>query len=131
MSGSYLLDTNIIVDFFKGDLIIAQYLKKERFFISSIVAGELCFGAYASGLVKNRAKRLEEIGFLLEVNSVLEVDQNTSGYYGQIKSQLKRLGKPIPENDIWIAAQCRQYGLVLVTRDHHFQHINDFESIAW
>ena len=49
MNGNlFLLDTNIIVDFFKGDPSITDNLANSELFIPSIIVGELYFGAYAS-----------------------------------------------------------------------------------
>jgi len=42
-------------------------------------------------------------------NEILSCDQHTAKIYGEIKSGLKSIGKPIPENDIWIAATAMQY----------------------
>lgn len=132
MSGSrFLIDTNIVVDFFKGDRTINRNLSEGEIFISSIVVGELYFGAYASMLAKNRKKRLEEITLFISKYPILEVDEKTSDYYGQIKTQLKLSGKPIPENDIWIAAIAKEHDLPLVTRDNHFGHIEGLETIIW
>lgn len=131
VSGKYLLDTNIIIDFFKGDKEIANHLRKEETMASSIVMGELYYGAYASGVTKNRERRIEQIAVFFLNSIPIEVDEATADFYGQIKSQLKSLGTPIPENDIWIAAQCMQHGLVLVTRDRHFANIQDLKSVPW
>lgn len=50
---------------------------------------------------------------------------------GIIKEELRKKGKPIPENDIWIAALARQYNLQLVTKDEHFQYINALMLLSW
>jgi tRNA(fMet)-specific endonuclease VapC len=51
--------------------------------------------------------------------------------YGEIKSSLRQKGKPIPDNDIWIAASARQHSLTLVTRDAHFDEIDDLARERW
>lgn len=48
---------------------------------------------------------------------------------GQIKLRLK--GRPLPENDVWIAALAMQYALTLVTRDAHFQEVENLQTVAW
>lgn len=48
-----------------------------------------------------------------------------------IKSRLRKKGRPIPENDIWIAATAQEHALVLVTRDPHFQEIEDLRVESW
>ncbi|HEV8045487.1 MAG TPA: PIN domain-containing protein [Rubrobacter sp.] len=44
---------------------------------------------------------------------------------------MRRIGRPIPENDIWIAATALQHGLVLVTRDSHFEHVEGLRVERW
>ena len=51
--------------------------------------------------------------------------------YGVIKQALREKGRPIPENDIWIAAIAQQYGLTLVTRDDHFTAIDGLTLEKW
>jgi len=47
----------------------------------------------------------------------------TAERFALIKDALKRKGKPIPVNDIWIAAQCMETGAILLSRDLHFSAI--------
>ena len=51
--------------------------------------------------------------------------------YGEIKNALRIKGRPLPENDIWIAALARQHDLMLVTRDTHFEQIDDLNVTSW
>jgi len=62
---------------------------------------------------------------------LLTADHETADYYALIKSELLKKGKPIPENDIWIAATVKQYKLSLVTRDKHFNEINGLTIENW
>ncbi len=50
---------------------------------------------------------------------------------GIIRDALRAVCKPIPDNDIWIAATARQHDLVLITRDAHFGHVPDLTVEAW
>jgi len=63
--------------------------------------------------------------------SVLICDTETSRQYGEIKNLLRAKGRPIPENDIWIAAIAKQHELTLVSRDEHFKEIEDFLTLTW
>lgn len=58
-------------------------------------------------------------------------DTGTAREYGLIKDQLRKKGRPIPENDIWIAAVARQKDFVLATRDAHFFEIENLEVENW
>ncbi|MCX6623380.1 MAG: hypothetical protein NTY38_20415 [Acidobacteria bacterium] len=62
---------------------------------------------------------------------VLFADQDTTEIYGQVKAELAELGKPIPDNDLWIAAMARQYDWPLATRHAHFTHVPRLKTLAW
>lgn len=53
----------------------------------------------------------------------------TAEVYAGVRLQLKQAGRPIPENDVWIAALCIQHGVPLGTSDDHFAHVNDLELV--
>lgn len=97
-------------------------------FVPSIALGELYYGAQNSKHQKTNLKRID--GFA-GGNSILFTDANTAKHYGLIKSRLKKKGKPLPENDIWIAAVAMQHQLALVTRDGHFDEIQELNVEAW
>jgi predicted nucleic acid-binding protein len=60
----------------------------------------------------------------------LPVDDTTSGHYARIRAKLKKAGRPIPSNDLWIAALCRQHRLPLMSQDGHFDAVPDLKRIA-
>ena len=62
---------------------------------------------------------------------MLVCDQETAQIYGNVKSALHAKGKPLPENDVWIAAMALQYTLPLATRDDHFQAIAGLHIERW
>ncbi|MGH8001127.1 MAG: type II toxin-antitoxin system VapC family toxin [Brasilonema sp.] len=129
MSGKFLLDTNIVIALFQADIPLQKNLAKaEQVFLSSTIVGELYYGAYKSGRV---AANLERIEKFVADNTVLQCDIVTAQLYGQIKNSLKLKGRPIPENDIWIAAIALQYHLTLVSRDQHFQEIHGLAVETW
>jgi len=63
--------------------------------------------------------------------TVIGTDAGTARSYGSLKAQLKGKGRPIPENDIWIAASALQHGLVLATSDSHFEYVEGLQLEAW
>jgi tRNA(fMet)-specific endonuclease VapC len=121
MNGKYLFDANVIIDVFRGKMSTIEKVKDINLvYIPAIVLGELYYGANKSNQTDKRKIEIEE----LEKNvTVLNVSQTTAHIYGEIKNILRGLGKPIPENDIWIAAIAKEYDLILITRDKHFNHI--------
>jgi len=58
-------------------------------------------------------------------------DLTTAQQYGESKNALRAKGRPIPENDLWIAALALQYDLTLATRDDHFGQIDGLSTIKW
>jgi len=123
-----LLDTNIISALFKGDVSVANHIDKSEVYLSSIVIGELSYGAEYSIKVE---QNLANIKKLISAYNVLAIDDETALIYGKIKANLRRKGTPIPENDIWIASSAIQYKLKLSTRDKHFQEITSLKVLAW
>ena len=102
MNGRYLLDTNIVIAIFADEVVVRQQLAGAgEVFIPSIVLGELYYGAQKSARIASNVARVDEFA---ATNSVLACDTETARRYGEIKSELRAKGRPIPENDIWIAA---------------------------
>ena len=129
MSGRFILDTNIVIAIFSGETSIKEHLlKADEVFISSTVLGELFFGAFKSKHSKTNLKRISDFADSI---SILMCDKDTAYQYGIVKNKLLEKGKPIPENDIWIAAVAMQNNLILVTRDAHFSEIDDLISENW
>jgi tRNA(fMet)-specific endonuclease VapC len=129
MNGRYLLDTNIIISLFAKDSQIHNRLSMaEEVFVPCVAVGELYFGAYKSLKQEENLARVEE--FALN-NTVLPCDTGIAKKYGDIKSRLKEKGLPVPDNDIWIAAIAQQYALTLITRDSHFEAIENLRSETW
>jgi tRNA(fMet)-specific endonuclease VapC len=129
VSGRFLLDTNIIVALLAGDGVIRKRLSAATEAAIPLPAlGELYFGALKSARAAENLARIER---LAAESIVLECDRSTAREYGLIKRTLRRMGSPIPENDIWIAAIARQHAMVLVTRDSHFGHIRELNTTRW
>ena len=124
-----LLDTNIIIALFAGDTFVKKRLAEaEHVFVPAIVLGELYFGVYRSAQTDVNYARLNDFA---SSNVVLVCSITTARCYGKIKNALLKRGRPIPENDIWIAAIAKQYELTLVTRDSHFDEIGDLAIERW
>jgi tRNA(fMet)-specific endonuclease VapC len=129
MNGRYLLDTNIVIALFAAEATMTARLgEAEEIFVPSIVLGELYYGARKSSRVQANVTRIDDFAAR---NIVLNCDTDTAQRYGEIKNALRRKGRPIPENDIWIAAIALQYDLTLVTRDAHFKQVNSLQIEAW
>lgn len=119
-----LIDTNIYSGALRGDFGIVQVLRQvSHIGISAISIGELLSGFRGGNREEENRK---ELGIFLDSPRVTlySIDEYTAEYYCSILNRLKRLGTPIPTNDIWIAAAAFQYGLQLYTLDSHFSHVD-------
>lgn len=118
-----LIDTNAYVAFKRGErLLIEIFQQAEVLGISSIVLGELLAGFECGNRTKKNRDELHEFLSVSRVK-LFSVTSDTAAFYSQIYSSLKRKGKPIPSNDMWIAAQALENGCVLCTFDKHFDAI--------
>lgn len=67
----------------------------------------------------------------MATSEVIDISVSVSERYGDLKQQLRAVGKPIPDNDLWIAATAIEHHLVLVTRDKHFELIPGLTVETW
>ena len=114
----YLLDTNICI-YIKNHRpteVLARFSKLPpgKVAMSAVTYGELCFGAEKSSKPKETRQILEHLTALIPV---LPLDSTASIHYGKIRQQLQASGKPIGNNDLWIAAHALAGKLILVTNN--------------
>lgn len=129
MNGRFLLDTNVIIALLHGDEAVARHFRRDpEAYLPVIAVGELYYGARRSARVEANVRRLED---LITVAAVLGCDKRTAEFYGRIKNLLRSKGRPVPDNDLWIAAISRQHGLTLITRDQHFRQIEGLALDTW
>lgn len=93
-----------------------------------IVLGEYQFGIARS---RHRSEYEKWLSELIDATRVLPIDHETSGHYAQIRGELKKAGKPIPSNDLWIAALSRQHRLPLMSQDKHFDAVQNLKRVEW
>lgn len=113
----YVLDTNVVIAMFKGDgrvLARLQTVAVSDLRLSTVVLGELAFGAEKSACAAQNRARLAQLQQRL---ALLGVDGDTAAHYAHIRHALEARGTPIGGNDLWIAAQARSIGATLVTHN--------------
>lgn len=124
-----IVDTNALSAAGDADpAVLALLGRAEQMAIPVIVLGEYRYGIAQS---RKRASYESWLAGLLHDCLVLDVNEPTTQYYAQIVLELKRLGKPIPTNDLWIAALCRQHSLPLLSRDRHFDLVAGTKRMGW
>ncbi len=124
-----ILDTNAISALLAGDPGIAEVLAgAQRHQIPTVVLGE-----YRYGLKRSRRRdRIERwLSRLEDECDVLPVDRVTARYYADVRHRLQKAGRPIPENDVWIAALALQHQLPVVSADQHLDGVPELTRIGW
>ncbi len=118
-----LIDTNIYSHALRGTQEVVETLRfVNEISISAISIGELLSGFKGGNREKTNRKYLAQFLDSPRVR-VLAVDDETAEFYAELLDQLKKAGRPIPTNDLWIGAVAMQHGLKLYSKDHHFAGI--------
>ena len=102
--------------------------KVERHHLPVIVIGEYRYGLRGSRYHDHLQSLLET---LIRESFVLRIDETTAEVYSLVRDDLRRTGRPIPENDIWIASLARQHRQAVVSRDGHFDYVPDLRRVDW
>jgi tRNA(fMet)-specific endonuclease VapC len=123
VAGKVLPDTNAFIALSAGNASIRAALDDaDEIILAAAVLGELRYGALNSGSPERNLDRVNQIAALC---TFAPVDVGVVQRYAEIRAALKRRGRPIPENDIWIAATAQAHGAVVMTDDAHFEQIAD------
>jgi tRNA(fMet)-specific endonuclease VapC len=124
-----ILDTNALSALSEGDEKLRRVLHGHTvLMVPVVVLGEFEFGIQRS---RRRLHYEEWLNKNLEVIEILGLERETARCYAKIREELRVEGKPIPSNDLWIAALCREFGLPLVTRDSHFRVVRGIQMVSW
>lgn len=111
----HLLDTNIFIAALKGRSEVRTRLQRlplADLLLSPMVLGELELGVAKSAWPERNRARLADV---VQHLTVVPLDAEAAHHYADIRAVLERRGTPIGANDLWIAAQARALGAVLVT----------------
>ena len=124
-----ILDTNGLSALAEGEPALEPLLRKA----AQIAIPVIALGEYRYGIAHSRdRKHYEEwLTSYLSRFRILDVDEETTISYRDVRMELKRAGTPIPSNDVWIAALCRQHRLPLLSRDRHFDAVPGGRRLAW
>lgn len=129
MPGKTALDSTTAIRHLNGDsAVVAKVTALPTIVLPLIVVGELLFGAENSSRpLENLARYLQ----FIDTCTVVPMGRETAMSYSRTRCALKRKGRPIPENDIWIAAQCLEHGWTLATDDEHFTYVDGLAVEQW
>jgi len=124
-----ILDTNAISAIAEKDEGIMEVIATASFLALSFIG----YAEFRYGLLGAR-RPTEGIRLLAELAASLPLllpDAESLEQYAQIKDELKRNDRPIPDNDIWIAALARQHSIPVLSRDRHFDFVTGVERLTW
>jgi tRNA(fMet)-specific endonuclease VapC len=123
-----LLDTNAYSALRRGHALVAEQVRRsEEVLLSVVVVGELLFGFWNGSRYEENSRALRS--FLEDPNvRLLPVTWETADLFGRISTELRKKGRPIPTNDIWIAAHAMEGRADLISSDPHFGYI---DSLPW
>lgn len=115
-----IIDTNFYAAFKRNDDEAVNLLKQVEYIgVNTVILGELLAGFRCGSREKQNRTELDQFLDSARVH-LISIDDETSEFYAQIFSELRRKGQPIPSNDLWLAASALQHGLALATYDSHF-----------
>ena len=125
-----VLDTNVYCDYAEGlpDVVETIATHGQYLFIPSIVLGELSYGFMKGSRQQFNEKKLRQIISRLKIE-IIDVNADVARKYALIYLSLEKKGVKIPINDVWIAACCMEVGGTLLTRDRHFELVDQLETI--
>ena len=124
-----ILDTNALSAAADRDPSALEIVARADYLAVPVIV----LGEYRLGIAQSRHKVTYEnwLRDWVSAVNVLDVDEETTYCYAAIGLELKTKGKPIPANDLWIAALCRQYSLPLLSQDRHFDFVPGLRRIDW
>ncbi len=129
----YLLDTNILSYWMRGDQALIARIKDQSpsdLAIAAISLAEILYGIEKSKTKKKiRTEKIKKIATALDI---LPFDEAIAPFYAGIRSELERKGRVIGERDIQIAAIAKANNLIVVTHNtKEFDRISKLRVEDW
>ena len=114
------LDSNRYTDLCRGlPEVVELLVSADEIYVPLIVLAEQR-AAFAHGTARQKNERVLTRFLNNPGVFVLAPDEQTTFFYADVYAYLRKKGRPIPTNDLWIAALCIQHNLVLFDRDSDF-----------
>ena len=124
-----IIDTNALSAIVDGDPAIRPIVQRAP----SVEISVITLGEYRFGILRGsrRADAERWLHQYLDLYTILNITDETARHYAEVRLALLRAGTPIPSNDLWIAAQGRQYDLAVLSRDRHFDCVKEIRRVGW
>lgn len=119
-----MIDTNFYVAFKRKQQPAVDLLRQAEYIaVNTVVFGEILAGFRCGSREAENRRELDQFLDSPRVE-ILDIDEDTAEFYAAVFRALKEKGRPIPSNDLWIAASTLRHGLGLATLDEHFRNID-------
>ncbi len=129
MTPKLALDTNAYRALDDGNPKLSKYIRSAvQLGLPITVLGELYYGIFLGNKREGNLLNLNRFLALPRLE-LLHVNEDTARMFGEIATELRKKGKPIQQDDMWIAALCKQYGYILATADTGFADIDGLELL--
>lgn len=118
------IDTCAYAAFKLGKVEVVEAIRSaQNVALCVVVLGEILSG-FSVGRKKDKNQR--ELNLFIDCYnvSIVGIDIITVDHYVSIYAELRRKGRPIPTNDMWIAASAMQHRFAVLTLDKHFQEVD-------
>jgi tRNA(fMet)-specific endonuclease VapC len=125
---SVALDTSVAIDVLADQAESLTSRPITEFLLPVPVVGELRYGALNS---RRAEENVAEVERLVARCRILDVTLATAEVYARLRLDLKTKGKPIPENDLWIAALCVEHQVKLAAVDGHFDAVEGLQRFEF
>jgi tRNA(fMet)-specific endonuclease VapC len=131
MTTRIALDTNAYRALDDGNEKLSNLIKTTmQIGIPITVLGELYYGIFLGGKQEQNLSNLNHFLSLSRID-ILHIDETTAKLFGEIATELRRIGRPIQQDDMWIAALCKQHSYTLATADKDFSAITGLELFTF
>jgi len=128
-NGKIAVDTNAVIAYRAGVSQVCTRIKAaDVILVPAPVIGELLYGALNSQRISENKDAVRKF---LMYSTFIAIDENITARYASVRYKLRKIGRPIPENDIWIAAVCLEFDVPLLTRDAHLENVEGLDVINW
>ncbi len=123
-----VLDTNVYTSLEAGhEPTLRSLADADSLSLPSIVYGELYYGFRHGRRFDENLRKLDR--FLVEFDvEMIPVTVEVAKKFGDIFTSLRKKGRPIPTNDVWIAACCMEVEGILLTQDRHFLEVDQIQT---
>ncbi len=124
-----ILDTNALSAWAERDAALLDALPQRHLLILPVIA----LGEYWYGVLRSQYRATLESWLKRTVATVrvAPITITTSESYAHVRNMLHAKGRPIPANDMWIAALALQHRVPVLSRDEHFDAVDDLRRVAW